>query len=51
MEVNWEDSGKGPVDLTLAQAQHLAVQGGFVFNADFAQPISKRANLQSNYLV
>lgn len=47
MEITWEDSGKGPINLTLAQAQHLAVQGGFVFNADSAQPISKRANLQS----
>jgi len=47
MEITWADSGKGPVDLTLANVQHLAIKAGFVFDVDGAQPFSKRANLQS----
>ena len=45
--ISWEGSGKGPIDLSLSDAHELAIQAGFVFNTDTAQPPSKRANLQS----
>lgn len=47
MTVTWGDSGKGPVEITLLDAQHLAVEAGFVFTVDETAPLSKRANLQS----
>jgi hypothetical protein len=47
MNITWADAGKGPVDLTLANVHHLAVEAGFVFDVDATQPLSKRANLQS----
>ncbi|KAG7675139.1 hypothetical protein Ndes2437A_g00334 [Nannochloris sp. 'desiccata'] len=46
MNITWSDAGKGPVDLTLANVQHLAIEAGFVFDVDEAQPLNKRANLQ-----
>ena len=50
MDITWQDSGKGPIDLPLASVHHLAIQAGFVFDIDDSQPLSKRANLQSkNY--
>lgn len=50
MNITWSDAGKGPVDLTLANVQHLAIEAGFVFDVDEAQPLNKRANLQSKLL-
>jgi hypothetical protein len=44
--ITWDDSGKG-YEITLADAQHLAIEAGFVFAVDESQPLSKRANLQS----
>ena len=40
--ISWQDSGKGPVPLTLEEANRLALLGNFVFPGD-----SSRANLQS----
>jgi hypothetical protein len=45
--ISWEDSGKGERELTLADAQKLAVEAGFVFYEDSAIPFNKNANLQS----
>lgn len=45
--ITWQDSGQGERELTLDDAQRLAVQGGFVFVDDETIPVSKNANLQS----
>lgn len=47
--ISWQDSGKGQLELTLADAQRLAVQGGFVFVDDETIPLNKNANLQSKH--
>jgi len=46
MAITWNVSGQGPVDLTLADAQHLAIEAGFIFPGTEGAPPSKRANLQ-----
>ena len=44
--ITWEQAGRGPLPLSLVDAQHLALAAGFVFpGAAEDLPLARRANL------